>query len=179
MIPFTLDKDEYVVRIVRKSLVLFFIQIIGFLVIAILPFIAYTLFTKYLELSISDITYIVIKVVFVTWILFIWISLFIRFTNYYLDSWIVTNKRIVDIDQKSLFSRTTSTLNVDKIQDVRIDIGGILRTVLGIGTLHVQTAGEEEIFIIRDASSPENVKTTILEIYHKNLEEPKTVKIQS
>ncbi len=179
MTPFILDTDEHVIRIVRKSIILFCLQVIGFVFVSILPVFLLSFGIKYFELSFSDSTQQIVRVILATWILFVWVSLFIRFTNYYLDSWVITNKRIVDIDQKSLFTRTTATLNLDKIQDVRVEVGGLLRTVLGIGTIHIQTAGSETVFVIPDASSPEGVKTTIINLYHSVLAEPKTVKIQN
>lgn len=179
MTPFTLDTDEHVIKIVRRSFVLFVLDIIGFIFIAVLPIFLLNFSIQNLNIEISTSTMQTIKVVLATWILFVWVSLFIKFTNYYLDSWVITNKRVVDIDQKSLFSRTTATLNLDKIQDVRVNVGGILRTVLHIGTIHIQTAGAETVFVIPDASSPEKVKNTIINLYHSVLSEPKTVKIQN
>jgi hypothetical protein len=107
MTPFILDTDEHVIRIVRKSIILFCLQVIGFVFVSILPVFLLSFGIKYFELSFSDSTQQIVRVILATWILFVWVSLFIRFTNYYLDSWVITNKRIVDIDQKSLFTRTT------------------------------------------------------------------------
>ncbi len=179
MVPFKLDSDEKIIRIVRKSLILFFLDIFVFVFIAILPIVLLKVLPNYIDIQISESSLDVVRFVVCVWILFVWISLFIKFTNYYLDAWVITNKRLVDIDQKSLFSRTIATLNIDRIQDVRIEVFGILRTVLGIGTIHVETAGESQLFVIKDASHPESVKNTIMNVYHETLSLPKKVFIEN
>ena len=42
---------------------------------------------------------------YLIWLLFLWIAFFIEWTNYYLDVWYITNKKIIDIEQKRLFHR--------------------------------------------------------------------------
>ncbi len=176
---FALDKDETIIRVVRKSMILFLLDVFAFVFIAVVPVVLFSFGIKSVEIDITEKTRQLVRMLFAVWILFLWISLFIKLTNYYLDSWIITNKRIVDIDQKSLFSRSTATLNMDKIQDVRVEVGGLLRTILGIGTLHIQTAGSETVFVIPDATSPEKVKNIIIDLYHKTLEQPKNVIVQN
>jgi len=86
---------------------------------------------------------------FVTWMIFI-----IVWTNYYLDVWIVTDRRIIDIEQFGLFRRDMSEFRLDRIQDVTIEVKGILPTLLHFGDIHVQTAGEGKEFIIRSIPNP-------------------------
>ncbi len=38
------------------------------------------------------------------WLLFIWITFFVIWTDYYLDILIITDKRVIDIEQQGLFS---------------------------------------------------------------------------
>lgn len=96
------------------------------------------------------------------WTLFAWAWFFSIWTDYYLDIWIVTEHRIINIDQKGLFHREVSTLRTERIQDVTVEIAGIVATVLGFGNVHVQTAGEHAEFVIRGVSRPEHVKRRIL-----------------
>ncbi len=97
-----------------------------------------------------------------TWVLIIWAKLFAAWTDYYLDIWIVTNNRIVNIDQKGLFRREVSTVSFDRVQDVTFEINGIIGTVLGFGDVYVQTAGETREFVIEGVENPEHVKKRIL-----------------
>jgi uncharacterized membrane protein YdbT with pleckstrin-like domain len=54
---------------------------------------------------------------------------------------VVTNQRIVDIDQKGLFDRVVSEASFDKIQDVSYARRGVWATLFNYGTLVIQTAG--------------------------------------
>jgi len=92
------------------------------------------------------------------WLLFTWLAFMVIWTNYYLDVWVVTNKRIVDIEQHSLFSRDLSEFRLDRIQDVTIEVKGLLPTLLHFGDIHVQTAGETREFIIRGIPNPYKVR---------------------
>lgn len=53
----------------------------------------------------------------------------------------LTNRRVIDIDQRGLFERRVAEASLDKIQDVRYVIRGLWATVFSFGTVIVQTAG--------------------------------------
>lgn len=88
------------------------------------------------------------------WILLLWIIGFIFWTNYYLDVWIVTNEKIVDVEQIGLFSREISMLHLDKIQDITTEVHGVIGTFLKFGDIHVQTAGQQREFVIKGIANP-------------------------
>ncbi len=75
--------------------------------------------------------------------LFLWMAAFGMITNHFLDQWIVTSERIVDIDQKDFWSREVSTLLLTRVQDVEIEVHGLFHTLFGFGTVSVETAGAE------------------------------------
>lgn len=79
-------------------------------------------------------------VIGVYWI-FVWMGAFGTFTNYFLDQWIVTNERIIMVNQVSFFYREFSSLFLDRVQDVKIEIGGFFQTLFGFGTVEVESAG--------------------------------------
>lgn len=55
------------------------------------------------------------------------------------DVFIVTDLRIVDVDQRGLFSRTVSEVKLEDIQDVSWSKNGLMDMFLKVGTLKVQT----------------------------------------
>ena len=96
------------------------------------------------------------------WLLALWILLFVYWTNYYLDVWVITDRRIVDIDQKTLFRRGMITTRVEKIQDITVEVDGILPTMFGYGKLSILTAGQDPDFHIENAAHPYAAKEKIL-----------------
>ena len=102
--------------------------------------------------------------------IFTWITFFIIWVDYYFDVWIVTDRRIVNIEQKGLFSRIVSELELENIQDITTDVKGIIPTFLNYGNLYVQTAAEKERFIFRHIPDPYEVKDIIMSLQKKSEE---------
>lgn len=53
--------------------------------------------------------------------------------------YIVTDQRMIQITQKGLFRRSMVTLGLDQVQMVNYEVDGIEQTLLGFGTIVVQT----------------------------------------
>lgn len=94
--------------------------------------------------------------------LFLWELIYGFWLDYYLDFFIVTNKRVVDIEQSGLFGRTVAEERLYRIQDVTSDTQGILPTLLRFGNVYIQTAGKTERFIFEQVPDPERVAKAIL-----------------
>lgn len=101
--------------------------------------------------------------------IFIWMIFFLIWIDYYFDVWIVTEKRIVNIEQKGLFSRAVSELELEKIQDITTEVKGVIPTFLNFGDLYIQTAAEQERFLFRNIPDPYGVKNMIMNL-RKRLE---------
>ncbi|MCX6762882.1 MAG: PH domain-containing protein [Candidatus Moranbacteria bacterium] len=99
--------------------------------------------------------------------LFIWNLFFILWIDFYLDAWIVTNERIINISQKGFFNRDISELKLTKIQDVTSEIVGVVPTLLGYGNIYVQTAAEIERFTFYQIPNPNEVKNIIVQLQEK------------
>jgi uncharacterized membrane protein YdbT with pleckstrin-like domain len=95
------------------------------------------------------------------WFLLIWIRFFATWTDYYLDVWIATDKRIIDIEQKGFFNREVSQCRYEQVQDVTVDVRGFIATILDFGDIHVQTAGEKREIIIRGVAHPNHLRDFI------------------
>ena len=96
------------------------------------------------------------------WTLMVWHLIFASFTEHYYDMWIITNWRIINIDQKGFFRREISTLlSLDRIEDIEASSTGFLADVLNYGHLQVQTAAHEDAFIMNDVSNPTGVERII------------------
>ena len=92
----------------------------------------------------------------------VWILLFfITWLNYYLDVWIVTNERIINIAQQRLFYRVVSEQKLYRVQDVTWEMKGIVANIFRYGNVQVQTAGEDDRFIFENISQPEKVAQAI------------------
>ncbi len=104
------------------------------------------------------------------WMALLWTLFFVIFTNYYLDVWIITDQRIVDIEQFNLFSRDVSEFRMDRVQDITVEVRGIIPTLLGFGDLGIQTAGTHPQFRISGIPDPYEVKDRIIKIHDQAME---------
>lgn len=96
--------------------------------------------------------------------LYAWLFLYQNYIDYYLDIWIATNNRILNIEQHGLFARTVSELRLHRVQDVTAEVHGFLHTMLDYGNVHIQTAGEKERFQFEDVPHPNHVAKIILDL---------------
>jgi hypothetical protein len=85
-----------------------------------------------------------------------------------LDVWIITNERIIDIQQKGFFSRVISEQRHYRIQDVTSEVNGIIATVLKYGNVYVQTAGSKQRFFFHEVPNPEEVRNTIIRLAERS-----------
>lgn len=96
--------------------------------------------------------------------IFIWLFFFIIWIDFYFDVWIVTNERIVNIEQLGLFSRDVSELELENVQDMTVEVLGIIPTFLNYGNLYVQTAAEKERFVFRHVPNPYAIKDLVMNL---------------
>ena len=161
--------DEEIILLLRRhwhAIVKYFLVLILEVVLPVIVFIIFTQFTEFVWEKGSPIS---VAVFFSAsaYYLFIWLFFFHHWVEYYLDVWVVTNQRIINIEQKALFSRTVSELNIDMIQDVTSEVKGKLATILKFGDVHIQTAAEEKRFIFEQIPHPQEVATRITELHIK------------
>ena len=103
------------------------------------------------------------------------VALFVVFVLYYLNIHIVSEQRVVDIDQTGLLFHEISELNIETIEDVTGQIKGVFGNLLNYGTVYIQTAGATERFEFDNVPNPEYIAKVILELYeaHGKKEQPK------
>jgi uncharacterized membrane protein YdbT with pleckstrin-like domain len=103
--------------------------------------------------------------------MFIWITFFLIWIDYYFDVWIITDRRVVNIEQKGLFNRQVSELELLRIQDITTEVTGVIPTILNYGDVFIQTAGENPRFIFRQVSDPYGIKDTLMNLQKKRSRE--------
>jgi len=96
------------------------------------------------------------------WLLLVWTAAWSVFTRYFLNAWVLTNKRIITIKQRAFFRREVSSLFLSRVQDVTTDVSGVVSSLLGIGDIKVQSAGADVEFHMRGIGRPEQMRDLIL-----------------
>jgi len=100
--------------------------------------------------------------------LFVWIFFFHAWIDYYLDVWIVTNERVVNIEQKGLFSRSVSEIKLFRVQDVKAEVHGMIPTIFHYGEVTIQTAGSEIFAIFKEVPNPYEISRQVSKLVERN-----------
>lgn len=168
MSPFHLPstrEDEQTIYLLRRHWFAIIPVIIGFIIVLILPFAAYAYirfqYPEFFSIQSRLALFIVGTSLF---FLYTWLFLYQNFIDWILDIWIVTNYRIVNIEQKGLFGRTMSELMLYNVQDVTSEINGFIPTMLNYGAVRIQSAGEASRFDFEDIEHPTVIAKRILEL---------------
>ncbi|MFH1246465.1 MAG: hypothetical protein V1489_01655 [Candidatus Liptonbacteria bacterium] len=105
------------------------------------------------------------------WLLILWMNFAIAWTSYYLNVLVITNHRVIDIQQISLFKRNISELRLENIEDIAVEIPGFLASWLDYGNITLQTAGEHDEFIFENVHHPELAKDFISNCCEAHIDE--------
>ncbi len=82
--------------------------------------------------------------------------------GWYFSVFIVSNMRLIQIKQKGLFNRSVVDLGLDKIQTVSYQIAGLQETLLGFGTILIQTFVGD--LVIEQVHKPAEIQERITHI---------------
>lgn len=89
------------------------------------------------------------------------------FTNYYLDILIVTNQRIIDIEQLGLFARDVTSAPLQNVEDIKVEVIGILPSLFDFGNLHIQTAAAMREITVYGIHHPNKIRDCIIAAHGK------------
>lgn len=158
-------KDEKVIRILHRDIFVAVRRIILFILLLILPILLLAVGNVlFPDLVYYQTTMIIVGLSLSAYLLFIWLLLFFSMIDYFLDIWVITDRRIIDVQQNGFFSRKISEQMLSKIQDISSDTSGFWPTVWKYGDLTVQTAAEQNKFFFEEIPDPEGVRDLLIRL---------------
>ncbi len=170
-----LEPSEDVLKVVRKHWFVITIELLGTVLFAFFPFILLSLLAfmpeelQFLEDSMAYLNYFLYGSSI--WILLTVLLTFTVWTQYYLDLWIITDRRIIAIDQIRFFNRKVSSFRLERLQDIKVSINGIIPTFLNYGTIRAQTASAAESnFMTTGLPDPRELQSLIQKATDARLE---------
>lgn len=158
-------EGEEVKFILRRHTVTLLPLVLVFFAFAFLPLAFYSLFVPYAlpalaQKPYSDIYFLVMTIYYG----FLWIIILIEWLDYYLDIWIVTDQRILEIEQNNLFHRVSSELDLKRVQDISSAVNGMWQTFFQYGDIKIQTASESNVITPKSIPHPVMVRREIMEL---------------
>ena len=90
------------------------------------------------------------------------LSMLPAWISWHFSVFIVTDQRLIQVTQKGLFHRSVVDMGLNQIQMVNYQIAGLQETLLGFGTIMMQTFVGD--LIIHDVHHPATIQKRLLEV---------------
>ena len=84
------------------------------------------------------------------------------YITWYFSVYVVTDQRLLQIAQKGLWKRSVVDIGLSQIQMVNYEVSGFNETILGFGTIMMQTFVGD--LVIHDVHHPEKIQQKILKV---------------
>ncbi len=103
-------------------------------------------------------------IAFLIWYMITLAFIIEEFLGWYFNVNIITDERIFDVDFVNLIYREITDANIDQIQDVTVQVGGVLRTMFNYGDVVIQTASEVPRIEFLAVPRPDDIARIIREL---------------
>ncbi|OGY46448.1 MAG: hypothetical protein A2744_03280 [Candidatus Buchananbacteria bacterium RIFCSPHIGHO2_01_FULL_44_11] len=154
------NDGEELLKILRQSLWHFFLTLLPAAVIIVISF--FLLFPLFYWGSYGRALFF--------FLLFLGLFIIIKRTvTWYFTTLIITNQRIIDIDQKKLFSKVVSDINLNKVQDVFYWIKGLNQIISRTGNIQVTLNDSKTKIEVKNISRPQKIQQLILQLKNNYL----------
>ncbi len=158
------DRDEEVLYVFRQSVIVN----LGWTLVSIGLFAAPIFINTFLfDLSKENPGAIGFGFIFTVntfWYLFSFGFTFERFLNWFFNVYIITNKRIVDMDFNNILHKKISEAPLRNIEDITYDTKGSLQTIFDYGNVHIQTAAETREFEFENVAKPGKIQDILSDL---------------
>ncbi|MBU0476457.1 PH domain-containing protein [Patescibacteria group bacterium] len=152
--------EKTILATTRHWIVLFGPMII-LVIFIFLPFIIYPYLSSQSWFFITSSLYWFITAIY---FLILWHLAFFNIMVYALNTVIITNKRIIQNEQKGFFNYNTDELGINQVQDASAKIQGPFATLLHYGDVEVQSAAAQRKFYFDRFPYPEKIKKAIMDL---------------
>ena len=138
-----MTNDEQIIYVFRKHWITLFTTLMTIVFALVMPLllawyaIALHLLPPFITSDAVDITCMI-------WIVITWSALAFVWTSYYFNTWTITDRRIVCIEQSAFFNRQIISWEIHNLQEIIAHEEGFLQSILHYGTLEIRTAGSND-----------------------------------
>ncbi len=143
------DNEKIVMTLHRHWIILIF-HFLYFLALFVSSWILVSYQTTIIDLTGSSLYWWGLSlywIIFLTFILIDWI-------NDELDIFIITDSRVIGIEQISALSRNVTECSLDRVQEVNAHTAWVLQTIFWFWDVHIHTASETSNMIVNYAPDP-------------------------
>ena len=151
------DKDEHIIYVFRKSFIINYFWFLTVIILLIAPLFVVSSIPSYYGVG-----FITSVVAF--YYLFTLGYGFVQLSNWFFNVYIISDKKIVDVDLNGIGYKNISEAPIESIEDVTSKISGIFGMTFNIGNIYVQTAAAKTEFEFIDIDNPNYVRDLISDL---------------
>lgn len=156
---------EKVEKLVRRSAITFVPYIVVTVILLVVPAVLYFLAQALFPDLLGDPRWRALFILLMSgYLVAIILFFYTSFVTFYLDLLIITNDRLIDIEQKTLFARSIAETDLYVIQDVSSEVHGFFASLFNYGHITIQTAAAQQKFIIPHVPDPNGLRRLILDL---------------
>jgi len=157
--------DEKIIFFLRRHWFVAFRIIVVYGLLGLAPVALYLIIRQQNPVFLQDETfYTLLALLTFVYYLYWWMMFYYAWLDYFLDIWIVTNYRVINIEQRGMFYRTIAENKLFRIQDVLSEQKGIIPTFLDYGKINIQTAGTKERIVFQQVPKPNFVAQELIKL---------------
>jgi hypothetical protein len=163
----TQEAQETVVLFLRQHIVVNVPWIILALLMIIAPTVIFPFLFHIIHFTVQiPMGYIIVATIW--WYVATFGFVVAKFLGWFINIYIVTNERVVDIDFYYLLNKHFSEAELNKIQDISYSTKGIFAALFNYGDVQIETAGEAPNLLFEKIPYPEHVLETIRDLLEKH-----------
>ncbi|MDD2753288.1 MAG: hypothetical protein PHT44_01640 [Candidatus Portnoybacteria bacterium] len=170
MPAFILAPNEQIILTARRHWFFMIVSLLKAVALALVPWlIAFAL--AFFDLSLANQQAFATLFWYFAWLF--WLLCFcwgvLIWLDWYLDIWVLTNQKIIDIQQMGLFKRLIMTYGIDNIQGVTTRTSGPFSSLLKYGDAEIKIAGQADAVAFKQIPQPQMVQDKILQAHQDYL----------
>lgn len=158
------QENENVLEVIRKHPIVYAKILLSYFIVALMPIgILVFLVARTTGFNFRSPTLLITGIFSIFYLLLWLLYVCIAWINEQFDLFIVTDQRLIDVTQVSLFKRSISATPLEQIQDTTGTVSGLLPSLFSYGDLNIKTAsGKDTEFLMDHIHDPTHRARDIL-----------------
>lgn len=146
--------DEKILLFLRRHFITNLLWILITILLLFIPVLFFTFRSELQLLGTIDLPWRFIVIFIIFYYILVFAYAFINFLSWFYNVFIVTQKRIVDIDYSNIIIHNVAFTKLSHVQDVNYSQVGFIRSLFNYGDVFAQTAGTEPNFDAHSVPQP-------------------------
>ncbi len=158
------DADEHIYYVLRQSVFTLIPKALLIIALLVAPFIFFPVLGT-LKIGTQYLVSFTLNFIIVTFWYLVVFGIFFQFVlNWFFNVYIISNKKIVDVDVTGFLYKKISEAPIHNIEDVTSTVGGAAGIIFNIGNVYIQTAAEKTEFEFTAVDNPSKVRDIISDL---------------